>query len=44
MAKDRNIMDLFDNIDTEDSLAPDLSTLCNPSRALIADYLTRLTL
>ena len=42
MAKDSNIMDLFDNIDSEDSLAPDLSTLCNPSRALIADYLTRL--
>ena len=42
MAKDSNIMDLFDNIDTEDSLAPDLSTLCNPSRAFIADYLTRL--
>ena len=42
MAKDSNIMDLFDNIDTEDSLAPDLSTLSNPSRAFIADYLTRL--
>ena len=42
MAKDSNLMDLFDNIESEDSLAPDLSTLSSFSRALIADYLTRL--
>ena len=42
MFNDSNIMDLFATNDSEDSLAPDLSTLSHPSRALVADYLTRL--
>lgn len=42
VANDKNILALFRNIDYEDDLAPDMSSVSNPSRAFVAEYLIRL--